>query len=113
MGLARFRVVVEPGEPATIEVNGRELPEGLAVRELSLTFDANSVPRLSLVVAGEGCIEGEGIVVVQPEGEAADLRQLVAGLDPEEWDRAAMNLPAGLDTSTGHLYKAALMGMLP
>ena len=77
MPLARFRIKCEAGEPAAIEVNGQQLPAGMVVLGLSLRADGPA-PVLTLVVAGDGILEGEGIVQVERESEEDYRGELLA-----------------------------------
>ena len=114
MPLATFDIRTTAGEPADIEVNGKPLPEGLTALGLTLRTDG-PVPQLTLVVSGEGRIEGEGIVHVELQSEEdyrGELRRIIEGLDPDELDRKALEQAPSLDSGPGGGYKAALLEMI-
>lgn len=112
MPLARFRIVSAAGEPLSVQFNGSNLPEGLHVTGLSLQL-VEGVPQLVLGVSGEAIIEGEGIVVIEREGdEIAYLRKFVESIDPDEWNRKSLEHASGLETSPGEMFKSALLEMI-
>lgn len=111
MPLARFRLVATAGEPIAAEINGKPL-DGLHVLGYSVGM-VDGIPQVSLTVAGEGTIEGEGLVVIEREGSGPEeLRQLIRQLDPEELDRKALQHAPSLDSKPGDGYKSALLEML-
>lgn len=114
MALARFRVKAEAGEPAVIEVNGQLLDGSLAVLGLSLRADGPA-PVLTLMVAGDGVLEGEGIVQVERAGTEdyrAELRAIVEAIDEQEWERKALEHSPSLESTMVAGFKGALLEML-
>lgn len=114
MPLASFAVSCSAGQPATIEVNGKPLPAGMAVQGLTLRNDGPA-PVLTLLVAGEGVLEGEGIVEVVRESQEdyrAELRAIIEKLDPDELDRKALEHAPTLNSKPGEGYKAALLELI-
>lgn len=113
MPLARVRVVAVAGEPLAVEVNGSPLPDGMVPKGVSVQL-VDGVPQIVLAVSGEARIEGEGIVVVQPEAgdEIEYLRQFIGNLDPDELDRRAIAHAPTLASKPGEGYKAALLEMI-
>lgn len=112
MPLARFRLVASAGEPLAAEINGKPLPDGLHVLGYSVGM-VDGIPQVTLSVAGEGTIEGEGLVIIEHEGEGPEmLRQLIRRLDPDELDRKALEHADCLTSKPGEGYKTALLEML-
>lgn len=111
MPLARIRVQATAGEPLATEVNGSPLPTGMVVTGLSVQL-VDGVPQFVLGVSGEGVIEGDGIVVLEPTSgdEIAYLRQFLANLDPKELNRLALE-EGDFTTTPGEALKAGLLRM--
>lgn len=94
MPLAQFRIALSPDPDATVvEVNGQTVPGVRAVALQSLR-QAGETPRLILELAGDGVLEGDGIVEVQRPTTAADdgdaVARFLAGIDPAELSRQAL-----------------------
>ena len=110
MGLARFSVEMHMGRAPKVRVNDECVRAGPAVM---LDHEQSAVPRLALELAGEGTIEGEGIVEVVRESNEVDyLRAFLANLDPTQMERAALEqLHQGAETN-GQAFLAALREMV-
>lgn len=109
MGLARFHVDCSDPVRPVITVNGELTPP---VARASFDWKPGDVPHLYLEIAGEGALEGEGIVVQQipVPAEALDvLNDFFDGLDPAELEQAILGeFGAFSDTTTGEACIAVM-----
>lgn len=110
MALAQFSLDLRADRAPVLVVNGQQV----AVAGLTLRHVPPSMPQLILELAGEGTVEGEGIVALdQGAGdEIAYLRQFLANLDPDTLERAAAGqFDLGAETN-GQAFLAALVSMV-
>lgn len=89
MGLARFQLDLQPGAQRIV-VNDQEVADVVSVQ---VHAGAADVPHVVIVKRGEGTIEGEGIVQVQPEVENAKAQVLawLEALDGDQLERQALD----------------------
>ncbi len=111
MALAQFTIDLRADRSPALTVNG----EAVSVVGLTLRHVPPSLPQLVLELAGEGAIEGEGIVAID-QGAAGDeveyLRSFLANLDPGMLEKAAAEqFDIGAETS-GQAFLAALVAMV-
>ncbi len=111
MGLAQFSLDLRADRAPALTVNG----QSVAVVGLTLRHVPPSMPQLVLEMAGEGTIEGEGIVAVD-QGGAGDeieyLRSFLANLDPGVLEKAAIEqFDIGAETN-GQAFLSALIAMV-
>ena len=100
MGVARFNLHMRADRPPLLTVNGEEVAGVVGIR---LHYVPPSLPQLILELAGEGRIDGEGIVALdhQPD-EGDDLRRILGNLDPDKLDEVAAQ-KFGMDDRQGQV----------
>ena len=103
---------MEVGRPPVVTVNDQTLPPEAAVQAFGVHYEG-STPILTLAVAANVRIAGEGVVYVRTDGAALDgMREFIEGLDEEELDRQACEMAPTLNSRPAEGYKAAILAML-
>lgn len=117
MSLTPFRVVLPPtlGGDATVELDGRDVTKDVTLRSVAVQGSPRDVTTVWLEIAGEGTIEGEGIVHVARAGQEPEvIRAFLDRIDPGELERISLEQfddPAV--ATTGQAFLAALKAMVP
>jgi hypothetical protein len=89
MPLALFSVEMVAGKPPRVFLNQVELSPDVFTL-VGVRCEPGALPQLLLEAAGEAVIEGEGVVVVNPDvAEAEAIERFLGGLDVEEVTRRA------------------------
>jgi hypothetical protein len=109
MGLTRFSVDVGSGGRGHVVIDGVDVAE--KVQKIIVDSTAGQPPQVFLEMAGEGRIEGEGIVTQVVESNDS-IALFLSNLDPSALEAAALDKMGGLDgegLTTGQAFLAALM----
>jgi hypothetical protein len=114
VGFARFDVDLQLGQPPTVVVNGEKLdPAVFSFVGVRPGTDFGTPAALLLEVAGEGRVEGPGVVWAQSDGNEVEyLRQFIASIDPGELERRALAHQVTINDGPGEGFLKALMEMI-